>query len=111
MSWIKDLAEANKETSKWLTILICVTVGLVLGATVTVLLLSDRSITIRIDLPNGIIEVNGEAELPNGVVYIENSKSYFLTANGEKIPLREFLESQGYKVIWDNEKQTIIATK
>jgi hypothetical protein len=67
----------------------------------------NRQITLRFDLVHQIIEVQIGAEITQmpANITIEQGK---MLVNG--IPIRTWLESQGYTVVWDNEAQTAIAT-
>ena len=84
-------------------------IGLLIGVFATwgiLALLTHQSFSLTIDLKTQQITFSAGLQLPFPVKIGEDGRTYI-----EGVPVRAWLESQGYTVTWDIENQEIIATK
>ncbi len=96
---------------KWFPWLVALVSGLALGAVLTILIFTDKHISIRISLTEGTIEVSGgPVQLPAGTIDIIGGRAYIITKDGA-VPLRAYFEAQGYLVSWDSVREEIILEK
>lgn len=96
----------NTTWSRWLTpILIGICIA-VIGGWGFSSILTHQSFSLTIDLKTQQITFNAGLQLPFPVTVGEDGRAYI-----EGVPIRAWLNSQGFSVEWDPVAQEIIATK
>lgn len=94
-----------KEVKWWVPILIGIIIAII-GGWGFASILTHQSFQVIINIQTQQITINAGLELPFPVVIGADGKTYI-----EGVPVRSWLEQQGYTVTWDPVNQEIIATK
>jgi hypothetical protein len=100
-----DGGASQRHIAKWAPILVGFLIAII-GGWGFASILTHQSFTLTIDVQTQQITFSAGVQLPFPVIVGEDGKTYI-----EGVPVRAWLESQGFTVVWDNIAKEIIATK